>query len=127
MKKDKEQEKWFGQYPLWLAAYVKDPLNANPKFVLIPEIWTEKGCLLWQTGTPVIGIEAGVESKELDYNMLNGGEDVFVKYFNRSSIIPPIDPPVSPIGNTAPSSIIMSFDEKPEQYKYLLAKITVPQ
>lgn len=110
------QEQWFGKYPLWLAAYSYTPLKPNPKDVRIPVIWAEQGCLVWQTGTPAIGIEAGVESRELDYDMLNGGEDVFLKYFNRSGIIP--IPPIPPTMFVPPEKIVMKFNGEEINYVY---------
>lgn len=65
---------WFKQFPLWEAWY-----TTTPSTVLIPSPWTD--CLIWQDGTPAVGLDAGVESKEIDHNMFNGKEDKFKFYF----------------------------------------------
>jgi hypothetical protein len=56
---------YFGQYPLWLAWY-----TVNPAYVLVPRGWST--AMLWQDGTPPIGLEVGVESIEVDHNYWNG-------------------------------------------------------
>jgi len=75
---------WFKQFPLWLAWY-----TSNPSYVRIPDPWTE--VLLWQDGTPAIGIEVGVESKEIDHDKFNGNLDKFKLYFKTDGVI--IEPP----------------------------------
>lgn len=70
---------WFGQFPLWLASYPVDPFNPNYLYILVPQPWWE--CLILQSGTPGIGLEVGVESRDIDYNQFNGGEEIFAQYF----------------------------------------------
>ncbi len=74
-KKASEQE-WFAKYPLWIAAYT----SGDPKYVKIPPLW--KKAFLWQNGTPVIGYKTGVWSKEIDHNIVNGGQEEFEYFFN---------------------------------------------
>jgi lysozyme len=73
------QRNYFKQYPLWLANYGTDPFHPRYESVLMPSPWTE--CLILQSGTPDIGIEAGVESREIDYNQFNGDANKFSQYF----------------------------------------------
>lgn len=68
------KREWFSKYPLWIASYASDP-----SFVKIPPVWKE--CLIWQYGTPVNGLDAGVQSLEIDGNYFNGGYEKFIKYF----------------------------------------------
>jgi hypothetical protein len=56
----------FGKRPLWAAQY-------NTTLTMIPKGWTS--AMIWQHRTPAIGIEAGVSSKEIDYNIWNSDED----------------------------------------------------
>lgn len=72
---------WFSKFPLWLAWY-----SENPAYVKIPKPWTE--CLLWQSGTPAIGLEVGAESREIDYNKFNGDAEKF-KQFMGGEAVPP--------------------------------------
>lgn len=69
---------WFGKYPLWLAWYTDDPTN-----VQVPAPWISP--LLWQSGTPAIGLAAGVESREIDYNVFNGDDARFIQVFGTGS------------------------------------------
>lgn len=78
------QKIWFSQFPLWIAWY-----TWNPDYVKIPDTWTE--CLLWQEGTPPIGYEVGVESREIDKNRFNGGIEKFKQYLGTPPIIVPPD------------------------------------
>lgn len=73
---------WFRQFPLWLAWY-----SENPGTVSVPTPWTE--CLIWQDGTPAIGIEAGVESMEIDHNRFNGDADKFEFFMGGTPSTPP--------------------------------------
>lgn len=73
---------WFRQFPLWLAAYA-----SKPDLVLVPSPWTE--CLIWQDGTPPIGILAGAESKEIDHNIFNGDAEKFKQYMGGVPVTPP--------------------------------------
>lgn len=61
---------FFSQFPLWIAWYA-----SNPELVKIPRPWTE--FLIWQSGTPAIGLQVGVESKEIDFNWFSGDDDKF--------------------------------------------------
>lgn len=74
------QRAYFRQYALWLAWYFTDPLK--PIFTTIPPTlpWTDAETAMVQTGTPVIGLAAGVGSKELDYNRVNGRSN-YIKMF----------------------------------------------
>ena len=54
---------YFAQDPCWVAQY-------NTSLTLIPLGWSD--AMIWQSGTPSIGIDAGVESAEIDYNVWNG-------------------------------------------------------
>lgn len=74
---------WFAQFPLWLAWYAPDP-----QFVRVPTPWTE--ALIWQAGTPSIGLAVGVESLEVDYNKFNGDATKFAKYFGASPVTSPV-------------------------------------
>lgn len=74
------QRGWFGQFPLWLAWYA-----SSPTIPIVPYPWTQ--CVLWQEGTPSIGLSVGVRSKEIDRNRLNGDRDILVKHFG--GLIPP--------------------------------------
>lgn len=73
---------WFGKYLLWEAWYTE-----NPEEVLIPSPWKE--LLIWQSGTPAIGHDMGVESIEIDYDIFNGDADKFEQYFGKEPHIPP--------------------------------------
>ena len=73
----------YAQYPLWLAAYTSYPAN-----VKVPSPWSE--CLIWQDGTPSIGISVGVESKEIDHNKFNGGTTQFANEFGSAAESPSV-------------------------------------
>ena len=73
---------YFGQYPLWVAQY-----TSNPAYVTLPKGWSS--ALIWQDGTPSIGLEIGVESLDIDHNKLNGGMDVLIAEFGAASLPPP--------------------------------------
>lgn len=75
---------WFKQFVLWLSWYTD-----YPAIVKIPPPWDESLLVLWQKGTPAIGIEAGVESKEIDYNVFNGDAEKFKLIFNSIPVEPP--------------------------------------
>lgn len=68
------QLNWFSQFPLWLAWYTSNAAN-----VVVPAPWTQ--CLLWQDGTPSIGLDVGVESREVDHNIFNGDANKFSSIF----------------------------------------------
>jgi hypothetical protein len=70
---------YFKQYPLWLATYPVSPFSPPFKDMICPKPWPE--CLILQSGTPVIGLQVGMESKEVDYDIFNGGEEKFNTYF----------------------------------------------
>jgi len=86
------QREWFKQFPLWLASYTQDPFKPNYEAIRCPRPWTT--CVMLQSGTPAIGLAAGVESLDLDYNQFNGDETLFAKYFIGGEPTPP------PIGET---------------------------
>jgi GH25 family lysozyme M1 (1,4-beta-N-acetylmuramidase) len=69
---------WFARFPLWLAWYISNPAN-----VLIPYPWKE--VFMWQDSTPSIGINAGVQSREIDHDLFNGDEIKFKNYFGEST------------------------------------------
>lgn len=79
------QYKYLAERPLWLAWYINDP-----SVVKIPAPW--KSLLFWQYGTPVLGGEYGVQSKEIDMNYFNGTEEDFVIRYG-GEVPPP--PPAS--------------------------------
>ena len=80
---------WFAQFPLWLAAYADLPDD-----VRVPFPWVTP--ILWQRGTTVVwGPDYGVYSLELDWNTLNGGVEVFQRYF-RTDITPAPEPEPEP-------------------------------
>jgi GH25 family lysozyme M1 (1,4-beta-N-acetylmuramidase) len=66
---------WFLRHPLWLAWYTEDPED-----VLVPYPWIE--AVMWQKGTPVLGLAMGAHSLEIDYNEFNGDIAEFTKYWN---------------------------------------------
>jgi len=83
-KANLSQRGYFKRYPLWLADYGlkgSDPLK--PDFIrkIVPFPWYDGDCLMVQTGTPAIGLEAGVYSKEIDFNFFNGDRDKFNRVF----------------------------------------------
>jgi lysozyme len=85
---------WFKRHPLWLANY-------NPQAeVKVPPPWSE--CIMWQYGTPAVGIKYGAESREIDMNLWNGDEQSFKLYFGLGGITPP---PVEP-GETMKGKVI---------------------
>jgi lysozyme len=87
---------WFKRYPLWLANY-------NPQAeVRVPAPWTE--CLLWQYGTPVVGIRYGAESLEIDMNLFNGNLETFNAYFGLTETLPPSDE--EPTGETMQGKVL---------------------
>lgn len=73
---------WFKQFPLWIASYTSSPITVD-----IPLPWTE--CLIWQTGTPPIGVQAGAESKEIDHNKFNGDPNKFKLFMGGEPYTPP--------------------------------------
>jgi lysozyme len=63
---------YFKALPLWIAHYgVTEPLVPNP--------WDF--AILWQSGTPAIGLDYGVESLEIDFDKWNGSPESFCAYF----------------------------------------------
>jgi len=81
------QKNWFAKYPLWLAYY-----TANSANIRIPLNWMLETLLLWQWGTPPIGMEIGCWSREVDANLLNGGQEKLNKYFGVSNTTSPSFP-----------------------------------
>lgn len=72
------QRDWFKQFPLWLASYPSNPFVFDHSLIRIPPPWNEY--VMIQSGTPAIGIAAGVESEEIDYNIWMK-EDQFSVFF----------------------------------------------
>ena len=60
------------QYPLWIAAYQDPPVK--------PACWPWPTWTFWQWGTPPVGLQYGMESKDLDCNLFNGDFDALVKF-----------------------------------------------
>jgi lysozyme len=63
---------YFKSFPLWIANY-------NVSTPIIPGPWDY--AILWQMGTPAVGLEYGVESLEIDMNYWNGSPESFRAYF----------------------------------------------
>lgn len=78
------KREWFGNYPLWIASYTRDP-----KDVRTPPVWKES--LIWQYGTPVIGLDSGVQSKEIDANWFNGDLEKFKTFFGNVNVSPVVE------------------------------------
>jgi lysozyme len=101
---------WFKRHPLWLANY-------NPQAeVKVPPPWSE--CILWQYGTPAVGIKYGAESREIDMNLWNGDEQSFRLYFGLGGTTPP---PVEP-GETMQGKVLVNLFIRPTpgtQYAYV--------
>jgi lysozyme len=75
---------YFKSFPLWIAHYgVSAPL--------IPRPWDY--AILWQIGTPSVGLEYGAESIELDMNYWYGSPESFRAYFGLGATQPPTEPP----------------------------------
>jgi lysozyme len=71
---------FFASFPLWIANYgVSEPLVPGP--------WGF--ALLWQIGTPAVGLEYGTESLEIDMNHFNGTPEAFRAYFGLTTTLPP--------------------------------------
>ena len=66
--------KYFAQYPLWLAWY-------NPPPPLIPKDW--KDWLYWQYTDNGDGKKYGVESHNIDLNFFNGSDEDFVNRYTK--------------------------------------------
>jgi GH25 family lysozyme M1 (1,4-beta-N-acetylmuramidase) len=84
LKANASQRDYFRRYPLWLADYGRagsDPMQ--PDFIrkVVPKPWRDVDCLIVQTGTPVIGLAAGVSSLEIDMNFFNGDRARFNSVF----------------------------------------------
>lgn len=71
---------WFTKFVLWEAWY-PDMTQEHPESeVLIAPTWNK--VTFWQDGTPFIGQEVGVQSKDIDHNLFNGTEEEFKTYFS---------------------------------------------
>jgi len=88
-----QQREYFKKFILWEAWYPDDPENYS--IVKVPHPWGNNDCTFWQNGTPSIGLQVGVQSKEIDHNKFNGDEEKFKLYFNSGVAT---NPP--PIGDT---------------------------
>jgi hypothetical protein len=80
------EKQYFAKYPLWLASYPPDPFNVDHSKIRIPYPW--KKYIMLQSGTPAIGLEAGVESRDIDYNIFMDNSE-FTKFFTPVIIPPP--------------------------------------
>lgn len=88
---------YFKQYSLWLANYWLGKEQMPPFQVIeVPYPWTDENVLILQSGTPAIGKACGVSSLEIDFNIFNGGEEKFRKYFVFEGELPPAEIPVEP-------------------------------
>jgi lysozyme len=74
---------YFKTFPLWIANY--DVLQPA-----IPAPW--EYAILWQIGTPAVGLQYGCESLEVDMNYWNGSADLFRQYFGLGASQPPTEP-----------------------------------
>lgn len=70
---------WFSKYPLWIAAYTRNPID-----VRIPKPWNK--FTIWQYGTPAEGLDVGVHSIEIDGNWFNGTQTEFERMFGKPII-----------------------------------------
>lgn len=75
------QLSYLKKYKLWLASYVDDPIHPKFEFMDTPYPWEDWNILMVQTGTPPKGLDVGVESREVDYNIFNGDEIIFKQIF----------------------------------------------
>jgi len=75
---------YFSQLPLWEAWYID-----KPDSVLIAPGWSSM--MIWQSGTPAIGYEVGVESPTIDLDRWNDNYDFDNEWL---AVVPP------PIGGT---------------------------
>jgi len=74
------EKQWLSKYHLWLAYYTN-----SPRYVRVPnDVWKDEQVLIWQSGTPAIGHDCGVESREIDYDQFQGDINKFEKYFGTS-------------------------------------------
>jgi hypothetical protein len=80
------QRQYFAKFLFWLASYQRDPFNPNYADILCPLPWPDY--IILQSGTPVIGPAAGVESLEIDYNIWRGTEEQFQQLFKAASVPP---------------------------------------
>jgi GH25 family lysozyme M1 (1,4-beta-N-acetylmuramidase) len=83
----REQRQYFEQFPLWLASYPGDPFHPNYSTIMTPLPWLDY--LILQSGTPAIGLEVGVGSREIDYNQFNGDLEKFAQFFG--GVVPPTE------------------------------------
>ncbi len=84
------QRDYFRRYPLWLADYGRkgsDPLKPDFLSKVVPKPWRDQDVVMVQTGTPTIGLAAGVSSLEIDLNYFNGDRDRFNRVFKPVSDI----------------------------------------
>lgn len=105
----KAKSDWFGQFPLWIAAYGAPA----PK---IPKLWLD--WTLWQYTDNGDGLKYGVESKNIDLNYFNGDENNLRARFKVEKsdvVVVPVEFPV-----TAPPkyhSITLHSDVGDETYR----------
>lgn len=110
MPKADSERIFFKKFPLWLAYYTEDVT-----FVKVPKPWSEEELILWQSGTPAIGEEAGVESREIDYNKFQGNSERFFKYFGKPEEIAPS--PEIPSQKKEPRKLTIDCENKRISYK----------
>lgn len=82
---------WDSRVGIYASEFAKDPVWAaqySTSLTLIPKGWT--AAMIWQKGTPAIGITAGVSSAEIDYNLWNDEFDFRLEW----------DAPIPPEGGT---------------------------
>jgi GH25 family lysozyme M1 (1,4-beta-N-acetylmuramidase) len=74
---------WLIAHPLWLAYYgAEKDIN----------LYGHTGWKIWQDGTPAIGLEVGVESKEIDRNWFNGTREQLEQWLGiTQTMIDPLD------------------------------------
>jgi hypothetical protein len=99
------QKQFFSKYPLWLASYPADPFNVDHSQIRIPYPWTRY--VMLQSGTPAIGLDAGVESREIDYNIWMKDTE-FATFFGTAPTIP--DEPTEPEGEIMQGRVLVNLN-----------------
>lgn len=111
------ERNWFKNHPLWIAWYlknipvtsVKDAIDYCIKYssqVKVPDSWTDKDAVLWQAGTPVLGKLLGMQSFEVDFDILNTNNP-YIKYFTLSQVPTPPSTPNDNGGSTNMYNLIV--------------------
>jgi GH25 family lysozyme M1 (1,4-beta-N-acetylmuramidase) len=100
------QYNYLKRRPLFLAWYTNNPAN-----VLIPAPWSE--LFLWQFGTPAVGHDYGVGTKEIDMSYINMTEAEFKQRYGGEVI-----PPEEPTGGTmAKNKVTITWDQGARERK----------